>query len=174
MSSSTIISRDWDDVVGTYDGTSSSRSGLRQVVSNCLNHSGFAAFSTTFRYMFREEWRENIDFAKKRQVVLFPLLLTLVTMVTTVGLQFLVGDSAAQSSDMDTKSFTWDQLRFALHLPLLFFSLGMGTFAFRGRELYLNGMATRTTSSQHLPFNRYQIRWRTTPSSSKNWFTTLC
>ena len=65
-------------------------------------------------------------------------------MVTTVGLQFLVGDSAAQSSDMDTKSFTWDQLRFALHLPLLFFSLGMGTFAFRGREAISQRMEITT------------------------------
>ena len=96
--------------------------------------------------MFKEEWRENIDFAKKRQVVLFPLLLALVTTITTIGLQFLVGDSAAQSSEMDEKSFTWDQLRFALHLPLLMFSLGMGTFAFRGRE----AISQRDGNKNHL------------------------
>ena len=99
MSASSIVSRDWDDVVGTYDGTASSSLGTSTGGVKLLEpQRGFAAFSTTFRYMFREEWRENIDFAKKRQVVLFPLLLTLVTMVTTVGLQFLVGDSAAQLS----------------------------------------------------------------------------
>ena len=147
MSASSIVSRDWDDVVGTYDGTASSSLGTSTGGVKLLEpQRGFAAFSTTFRYMFREEWRENIDFAKKRQVVLFPLLLTLVTMVTTVGLQFLVGDSAAQSSDMDAKSFTWDQLRFALHLPLLFFSLGMGTFAFRGRE----AISQRDGNKNHL------------------------
>ncbi|MEC7180141.1 MAG: hypothetical protein VXW36_02015, partial [Candidatus Thermoplasmatota archaeon] len=147
MSASSIVSRDWDDVVGNYDGSTSSSLGTSTGGVKLLEpQRGFAAFSTTFRYMFREEWRENIDFAKKRQVVLFPLLLTLVTMVTTVGLQFLVGDSAAQSSDMDAKSFTWDQLRFALHLPLLFFSLGMGTFAFRGRE----AISQRDGNKNHL------------------------
>ena len=147
MSASSIVSRDWDDVVGNYDGSTSSSLGTSTGGAKLLEpQRGFAAFSTTFRYMFREEWRENIDFAKKRQVVLFPLLLTLVTMVTTVGLQFLVGDSAAQSSDMDAKSFTWDQLRFALHLPLLFFSLGMGTFAFRGRE----AISQRDGNKNHL------------------------
>ena len=90
MSASSIVSRDWDDVVGNYDGTASSSLGTSTGGVKLLEpQRGFAAFSTTFRYMFREEWRENIDFAKKRQVVLFPLLLTLVTMVTTVGLQFL-------------------------------------------------------------------------------------
>ena len=147
MSASSIVSRDWDDVVGNYDATSSLPLGTSSGGAKLLEpQRGFAAFSTTFRYMFREEWRENIDFAKKRQVVLFPLLLTLVTMVTTVGLQFLVGDSAAQSSDMEAKSFTWDQLRFALHLPLLFFSLGMGTFAFRGRE----AISQRDGNKNHL------------------------
>ena len=147
MSASSIVSRDWDDVVGNYDGTSAASLGTSTGGAKLLEpQRGFAAFSTTFRYMFREEWRENIDFAKKRQVVLFPLLLTLVTMVTTVGLQFLVGDSAAQSSDMEAKSFTWDQLRFALHLPLLFFSLGMGTFAFRGRE----AISQRDGNKNHL------------------------
>jgi len=147
VSASSIVSRDWDDVVGNYDATSSLPLGTSTGGAKLLEpQRGFAAFSTTFRYMFREEWRENIDFAKKRQVVLFPLLLTLVTMVTTVGLQFLVGDSAAQSSDMEAKSFTWDQLRFALHLPLLFFSLGMGTFAFRGRE----AISQRDGNKNHL------------------------
>ena len=147
MSASSIISRDWDDVVGTYDDSARTSLGTSSGGAHLLEpQRGFAAFSTTFRYMFREEWRENVDFAKKRQVVLFPLLLTLVTMITTIGLQFLVGDSAAQSSDMDTKSFTWDQLRFGLHLPLLFFSLGMGTFAFRGRE----AISQRDGNKNHL------------------------
>ena len=147
MSTSSIISRDWDEVIETYDHNSRTSLGTSAGGVRLLEpQRGFAAFATTFRFMFREEWRENIDFAKKRQVVLFPLLLTLVTMVTTIGLQFLVGDSAAQSSDMDTKSFTWDQLRFGLHLPLLFFSLGMGTFAFRGRE----AISQRDGNKNHL------------------------
>ena len=44
--------------------------------------------------MFKEELRKNIEFAKARQIILFPLLLSLITMISTVGLQFLVGDSA--------------------------------------------------------------------------------
>ncbi len=147
MPTSSIVSRDWDDVVGTYDHSNNASLGTSPGGAQMLEpQRGFAAFSTTFRYMFREEWRENIDFAKKRQIVLFPLLLTLVTMVTTIGLQFLVGDSAAQSSNMETKSFTWDQLRFGLHLPLLFFSLGMGTFAFRGSE----AISQRDGNKNHL------------------------
>tara|TARA_B100000965_G_scaffold365313_1_gene349708 strand:+ start:855 stop:2405 length:1551 start_codon:yes stop_codon:yes gene_type:complete len=96
--------------------------------------------------MFKEEYRKNVEFAKARQMVLFPLLLSLVTMVSTVGLQFLVGDSAAQTSDTDVNSFTWQELRFALHLPLLMFSLGMGTFAFMGRD----ALVRRTASKNHL------------------------
>ena len=95
---------------------------------------GWEAFSATFRVMFVEEFRENLDFAKKRRILLFPLLVALVTMVATIGLQFLVGEGAAQGADTDSNAFTWDELRFALHLPLLFFSLGMGSFAFLGRE----------------------------------------
>ena len=122
MSTTTIVSQDWDEVVARTSETTKSSLGTTSADVVLLEpQRGFAAFSTTFRYMFKEEWRENIDFAKKRQVVLFPLLLALVTTITTIGLQFLVGDSAAQSSEMDEKSFTWDQLRFALHLPLLMF-----------------------------------------------------
>jgi hypothetical protein len=147
MSTTTIVSQDWDEVVARTSETIKEPLGTTSADVVLLEpQRGFAAFSTTFRYMFREEWRENIDFAKKRQVVLFPLLLALVTTITTIGLQFLVGDSAAQSSEMDEKSFTWDQLRFALHLPLLMFSLGMGTFAFRGRE----AISQRDGNKNHL------------------------
>ena len=97
--------------------------------------------------MFKEEFRKNVEFAKARQMVLFPLLLALVTMVSTIGLQFLVGDSAAQTSDTEANSFTWQELRFALHLPLLMFSLGMGTFAFMGRD----ALVRRTATKNHLP-----------------------
>ena len=93
--------------------------------------------------MFKEEGRKSIEFAKKRQIVLFPLLLTLVTAVTTIGLQFLVGDSTAQVSDLESKTFTWDELRFALHLPLLMFSLGMGTFAFMGHDAIVHRAGTK-------------------------------
>ncbi|MED5308630.1 MAG: hypothetical protein VYA95_04705, partial [Candidatus Thermoplasmatota archaeon] len=107
---------------------------------------GISSFAATFNVMFKEEYRKNVEFAKARQMVLFPLLLSLVTMVSTVGLQFLVGDSAAQTSDTDVNSFTWQELRFALHLPLLVFSLGMGTFAFMGRD----ALVRRTASKNHL------------------------
>ena len=76
-------------------------------------------------------------------MVLFPILLALVTMVSTVGLQFLVGDSAAQTTDTDANSFM-AELRFALHLPLLMFSLGMGTFAFMSNAL-VRRTATKIT-----------------------------
>ena len=104
---------------------------------------GWGAFSTTFRVMFVEEFRENLDFAKKRRILLFPLLVALVTMVATIGLQFLVGEGAAQGTDANSNAFTWEEMRFALHLPLLFFSLGMGSFAFLGREKVLARTGTK-------------------------------
>ncbi len=104
---------------------------------------GWGAFSATFKVMFIEESRKSVEFAKKRQIVLFPLLLTLVTAISTIGLQFLVGDSTAQTSDIDAKTFTWDELRFALHLPLFMFSLGMGTFAFMGRDAIVRRTGTK-------------------------------
>ena len=79
---------------------------------------GWGAFSATFRAMFIEEFRENLDFAKKRRILLFPLLVALVTMVATIGLQFLVGEGAAQATDTESNAFSWEEMRFALHLPL--------------------------------------------------------
>ncbi len=139
-----ISSREWDEIdnsnsmtkLGTYSGGQKLLTPLR----------GISSFAATFNVMFKEEYRKNVEFAKARQMVLFPLLLSLVTMVSTVGLQFLVGDSAAQTSDTDVNSFTWQELRFALHLPLLVFSLGMGTFAFMGRD----ALVRRTASKNHL------------------------
>jgi hypothetical protein len=104
---------------------------------------GWSSFSATFRVMFLEEGRKSVEFAQKRQMVLFPLLLTLVTAISTIGLQFLVGDSTAQTSDIDTKTFTWGELRFALHLPMFMFSLGMGTFAFMGRDAIVRRTGTK-------------------------------
>jgi hypothetical protein len=106
---------------------------------------GWKAFSATFKVMFIEEFRENLDFAKKRRIMLFPLLVALVTMVATIGLQFLVGEGAAQGdgSISNSSSFSWGEMRLALHLPLLMFSLGMGSFAFLGREKVLARTGTK-------------------------------
>ena len=144
MSGAHISSREWDErdnstaflTLGTYTGGQKLLTPLR----------GLSSFKATFMVMFKEELRKNIEFAKARQMVLFPLLLALVTMVSTIGLQFLVGDSAAQTSDTEANSFTWEELRFALHLPLLMFSLGMGTFAFMGRD----ALVRRTATKNHL------------------------
>ena len=102
-----VVSRDWNDV--TEDDSTSARpmgtSAHEQLLHEPLR--GWHAFSATFRVMFKEEGRKSLEFAKKRQMVLFPLLLTLVTAITTIGLQFLVGDSSAQVSDIESKTFTW-------------------------------------------------------------------
>ncbi len=135
-----IESRPWtDEVIEQQRPLGTSAHGVQ------LNEPlrGWAAFSATFRVMFVEEARKSVEFAKKRQMVLFPLLLTLVTAISTIGLQFLVGDSTAQTSDIDSKTFTWQELRFALHLPLFMFSLGMGTFAFMGRDAIVRRTATK-------------------------------
>jgi len=144
LSGAQITSREWDEIdrstslngLGTHSGGQLLLTPLR----------GLSSFRATFTVMFKEEFRKNVEFAKARQMVLFPMLLALVTMVSTVGLQFLVGDSAAQTTDTDANSFTWQELRFALHLPLLMFSLGMGTFAFMGRD----ALVRRTATKNHL------------------------
>ena len=138
-----VVSRDWDEVAESHS-TSSHPMGTSahdQYLHEPLR--GWHAFSATFRVMFKEEGRKSLEFAKKRQMVLFPLLLTLVTAITTIGLQFLVGGSSAQVSDLESKTFTWQELRFALHLPLLMFSLGMGTFAFMGHDAIVHRAGTK-------------------------------
>ena len=143
MSGVSVVSRDWDEVIDVESmntqslGTSAHDQQLHEPLR------GWEAFSTTFRVMFKEEGRKSLEFAKKRQMVLFPLLLTLVTAITTIGLQFLVGDSSAQVADIESKTFTWQELRFALHLPLLMFSLGMGTFAFMGHDAIVHRAGTK-------------------------------
>lgn len=143
VSGVSVVSRDWDEVIDVESmntqslGTSAHDQQLHEPLR------GWEAFSTTFRVMFKEEGRKSLEFAKKRQMVLFPLLLTLVTAITTIGLQFLVGDSSAQVADIESKTFTWQELRFALHLPLLMFSLGMGTFAFMGHDAIVHRAGTK-------------------------------
>lgn len=138
------MSREWDEIdrSTSINGLGTQSGG--QLLLTPLQ--GISSFRATFNVMFKEEFRKNVEFAKARQMVLFPMLLALVTMVSTVGLQFLVGDSAAQTTDTDANSFTWQELRFALHLPLLMFSLGMGTFAFMGRD----ALVRRTATKNHL------------------------
>lgn len=145
MSGASISSTNWSDVRGTdFSNESLGTSPGGQILLTPLR--GLSAFLATFKVMYKEEFRKNVEFAKARQMVLFPLLLALVTMVSTIGLQFLVGDSAAQTSETSANSFTWQELRFGLHLPLLMFSLGMGTFAFMGRD----ALVRRTASKNHL------------------------
>jgi hypothetical protein len=145
MSGASISSTNWRDVRGAdFSNESLGTSPGGQRLLTPLR--GVSAFLATFKVMYKEEFRKNVEFAKARQMVLFPLLLALVTMVSTIGLQFLVGDSAAQTSETSANSFTWQELRFGLHLPLLMFSLGMGTFAFMGRD----ALVRRTASKNHL------------------------
>ena len=140
----TISSRTWDDAldIGREDDDSPLGTGIDGMVMN-TPLTGSAAFFATFKVMYKEEGRKSLEFAKKRQLVLFPLMLAVVTMVTTIGLQFLVGESAAQTSDIESSTFSWNELRFALHMPLLMFSLGMGTFAFLGREAIMHRTGTK-------------------------------
>ncbi|MEE2759207.1 MAG: hypothetical protein VYA86_04430 [Candidatus Thermoplasmatota archaeon] len=98
---------------------------------------------SNFVMMFREEWRQNVDFAKKRHIMMFPVMLALVSMIVTVGLRFLTGDAGIDSAydtmkaaeAQSAKAFTWDELKVGLHLSLFMFSLGMGSFAFIGRNM---------------------------------------
>jgi len=145
VTGASISSKDWNELTEEqiFSKSLGTNSGGQKLLTPLH---GFSSFIATFKVMFKEEFRKNVEFAKARQMVLFPLLLALVTMISTIGLQFLVGDSAAQTSDTDVNSFTWQELRFALHLPLLVFSLGMGTFAFMGRD----ALVRRSASKNHL------------------------
>ena len=109
-----------------------------------LEPPGFStSLLSNFAMMFREEWRQNVDFAKKRHIMMFPVMLALVSMVVTVGLRFLTGDAGIESAydtmkaadAQSAKAFTWDELKVGLHLSLFMFSLGMGSFAFVGRNM---------------------------------------
>ena len=140
MSGTFIESRSWTDEDLSESG-SLGTSAHGAILTEPLR--GWSSFSATFKVMFVEEARKSVEFAKKRQMVLFPLLLSLVSAISTIGLQFLVGDSTAQSSDLDSKTFTWQELRFALHLPMFMFSLGMGTFAFMGRDAIIRRTGTK-------------------------------
>jgi len=141
----TFTTRDWAEFVdGEGDYSESIKLGTTNFGMKLLEPlTGFAAFKTTFLVMFKEEKRKSLEFANRRHMMLFPLMLALITMVTTIGLQFLVGDSAAQVSNIEQKTFTWGELRFALHLPLLMFSLGMGTFAFMGKDAIVHRSGTK-------------------------------
>ena len=56
------------------------------------------SFRSNFSMMFHEEWRQNVDFARKRHIMMFPVMLALVTMIITVGLRFLTGDAGIESA----------------------------------------------------------------------------
>jgi len=143
--STTFTTRDWAEFVeGESEYSESIKLGTTNLGAKLLEPlTGFAAFKATFLVMFKEEKRKSLEFANRRHMMLFPLMLALITMVTTIGLQFLVGDSAAQVSNIEQKTFTWGELRFALHLPLLMFSLGMGTFAFMGKDAIVHRSGTK-------------------------------
>jgi len=97
----------------------------------------FGSVGITFNMMFREEWRQNIDFAKKRHVLLFPALLALFSMLITLGFPFLVGEGVPDSINpvKENRAFSWDEMKQALHVLLFMGSLGLGTFAFIGRVM---------------------------------------
>jgi len=144
--SASIGSRDWAEAeIKPEDSIFGSIGGGKHLLEPLK---GWPAFAATFKVMFLEEYRENLDFAKKRRIVMFPLMVALVTMIATIGLQFLVGEGAAQGSNSisDSKTFSWNEMRLALHIPLLMFSLGMGSFAFLGREKVL----ARTGSKNYI------------------------
>ena len=92
------------------------------------------AFGVTFRMMFREEWRQNVDFAKKRHILMFPVMLALFSLILTVGLRFLTGEVLIDP-DSKQQAFAWHQLKFFLHSAMFMFALSMGSFAFIGRVM---------------------------------------
>ena len=105
-----VRSRDWDEVVDALGHLRTALppgDGSTHVPGLHLNEPrrGVGGVQNHVRAMFLEEWRETVDFAQARQIILFPLLLTLITAVTTIGLQFLVG-TGGQVSDIDERTFS--------------------------------------------------------------------
>lgn len=96
-----------------------------------------SSFPITFVMMFKEEWRQNVDFAKSRRILMFPALLGIVSMALTIGLRFLTGDAVTgvDAEEMSRETFTFNELRLGIHLMVFLFSMGMGTFAFLGRSI---------------------------------------
>ncbi|PXY77438.1 MAG: hypothetical protein CXX81_12210 [Methanobacteriota archaeon] len=92
------------------------------------------SFWVTFRMMFKEEWRQNIDFAKKRHIALFPVMLALLSLILTVGLRYLTGEVLI-TAEAEKQAFSWDQLKLYMHGGIFAFSLSMGSFAFIGRVM---------------------------------------
>ncbi|MDP7312360.1 MAG: hypothetical protein QF831_02870, partial [Candidatus Thalassarchaeaceae archaeon] len=72
------------------------------------------SFWVTFRMMFKEEWRQNIDFAKKRHIALFPVMLALLSLIMTIGLRYLTGEVLIGANE-EQQAFSWDQLKFYMH-----------------------------------------------------------
>ena len=134
--SASIISRDWAEAeLSPEDSFFGSVSGGKHLLEPLK---GWPAFAATFKVMFVEEYRENLDFAKKRRIVMFPLMVALVTMVATIGLQFLVGEGAAQGADSisDSKTFSWNEMRLALHIAqVIRCSIPMPTMRSRSTEV---------------------------------------
>ncbi len=93
-----------------------------------------ASFGVTFRMMFREEWRQNVDFARKRHIMMFPIMLALLITIMTVGLRYLTGEVLI-NAEGEQQSFSWDQLKSYMHGAMFMFSLSMGSFAFLGRVM---------------------------------------
>jgi hypothetical protein len=92
------------------------------------------SFWVTFRMMFKEEWRQAVDFSRRRHIALFPVMLALLSLILTVGLRYLTGEVLV-SSDSEDQAFTWDQLKLYMHGGIFAFSLSMGSFAFIGRVM---------------------------------------
>ncbi|MDP6741689.1 MAG: hypothetical protein QF807_04245 [Candidatus Thalassarchaeaceae archaeon] len=92
------------------------------------------SFWVTFRMMFKEEWRQNIDFAKKRHIALFPVMLALLSLIMTIGLRYLTGEVLIGANE-EQQAFSWEQLKFYMHGGIFAFSLSMGSFAFIGRVM---------------------------------------
>ena len=79
------------------------------------------SFWVTFRMMFKEEWRQAVDFSRRRHIALFPVMLALLSLILTVGLRYLTGEVLV-SSDSEDQAFTWDQLKVYMHGGIFAFS----------------------------------------------------
>ena len=137
MGFSEIVSKEWPEdlelIIEEQHSLGSSNLGHKLYDAPTI----FGSFSTTCRMMIKEEWRQTVDFARKRNVLLFPALVSLFSMILTMGFPFLVGEGVPDTINAveEGRAFSWEQMKIAMHLPLFLFSLGMGSFAFLGKIL---------------------------------------
>ena len=102
---------------------------MKPTESLIIPASAVSSFWTILGLMLKEEWRQNLDRAKRRHLLLFPVVIIGFTSILVIALRFLL-EGGITGAGGEAKTFTWEEIKRSIHLPIFLFSLGMGAFAF--------------------------------------------